>query len=32
MNTDKNFTIEKIENEFKLKINQTNKALVTREQ
>ena len=32
MKTDKNFTIEKIENEFKLKINQTNKALITREQ
>ena len=32
MNTDKNFTIEKIENEFKLNISRTNKTLITRGQ
>ena len=29
MSTDKIITIEKIENELKLKINQTNKTLIT---
>ena len=32
MNPDNNFTIEKIENKLKLKTNQLNKNIITREQ